>query len=309
MTLVMWVIVFVISLFALIKSADHFTKHIEKIAESLGLHIFLVGVLIVGFATSIPELVTSIFAVIEGGSEIVIGNVVGSNIANILLIIGFTGVFIAKKGMKVKFNFTRADLPVMILAAFFVFFACIDGKFTWQEGLIGVVGYLLYLFLTKVGKFHASVKRKKSNLAPLDILGLVVSLLVIFLAADFTVKSILNLSGFLGIGNEVIAMSVVALGTSLPELFVALQAVKRRLSGLVFGTIVGSCIYNSLIVMGIPSFIGDISVPKSVLYYSLPVMVGATLIYSFMSLDKRISKLEAGILLVLYVLFIWKLFF
>ena len=309
--IIIWILILIISLFALVKGSDYFLKYAIKISLIFRIPLFLVGILVVSFATTLPELITSIVAATKGSSEIVVGNVIGSNIANILLIVGLTAFFVAKYSLKAKYDMTKYDLPVMILSSLFLLFTSLDGQFTWVEGIIGIVGFILYLVLTKIRNFEKERgELHKFNSNPLDFLGLLISLGVVLVGANLTVESIINLSIFFNIGTELIAMTAVAIGTSLPELFIGIQAVKKGVRELVLGEVVGANIYNSLIVMGIPSLInGVIIVPKGILYYSLPIMVLATLMYAFMSLDKKITRYEGGVLFVFYLLFIWGLIF
>ena len=141
-----------------------------------------------------------------------------------------------------------------------------------------------------------------------DFIILVISALFIYIGAKYTVESIINLSSILSIGKEVIAASAIALGTSLPELVVSIVAAKKGKLEIAIGNILGSNIFNTLAIMGLAGLFGSILIPQSILYLALPIMLLATLIYIIVVYDRKITKLEGGILLALYFLFLAKLF-
>ena len=146
LTLLFWVLVFVVSLGVLLKSADFFTDSAEEIGLALGIPAFIVGVTIVSIGTSLPELASSIVAVLEGSSEIVSGNVVGSNITNILLVLGVSTI-IAKK-LTTSWELVRVDLPVLIGSALLLVATCLDGVFTFWDAVLFIIGYIIYISYT-----------------------------------------------------------------------------------------------------------------------------------------------------------------
>jgi len=148
---------------------------------------------------------------------------------------------------------------------------------------------------------------KKENL-PKQFIIIFITAILIFISAKYTVDSVIKLSEIFNIGKEVIAISAVALGTSLPELFVGISAVKRKKGGMVFGNILGSNIMNSFAIMGIPSLFGAIIIPRSLILFSIPVMVGATLLFVFMTQERHTTKWEGMILMLGYILYIAKIF-
>ena len=164
--LLFWIGLFVISLIVLIKSSDYFTISAEKIGVYFGLPAFLVGVTIVALGTSLPELLSSIIAVLKGSSEIVVGNVVGSNITNIFLVLGISAI-IGKK-LKIGYELMHVDLPILMASALYLAITIWDGVFTWSEGILGLIGlvvYLLYTVNTEKKDKHTKTKKvvKKLN--------------------------------------------------------------------------------------------------------------------------------------------------
>ncbi|MHA1874834.1 MAG: calcium/sodium antiporter [Promethearchaeota archaeon] len=313
--LLIWIIIFIASLLVLIKASDYFTDSAEKIGLYFGLPAFIVGVTIVAIGTSLPELVSSIFAVLKDSSEIVVGNVVGSNITNIFLILGIAAII--GKRIKIGYELINVDLPLLVGSAFLLAVTIWDGVFTLPEALLCIMGIILYLVYTiNVEKKHEDVEIKKEmkgkfNKRRLDwktLVILVVSAFFIYLGAKYIVESVIRLSEILNVGKEIIAISVVALGTSLPELAVTVSAARKGKPEMAVGNVLGSNIFNALAVMGIPALVGTLIIPSSILMFGLPMMLIATLLYFFITQDKGITKWEGWLLVIFYVFFIGKLF-
>ncbi len=313
--LFLWIGVFVVSLLVLIKASDYFTGSAEKIGIFFGLPAFIVGVTIVSIGTSLPELVSSIFAVFKGSSEIVAGNVIGSNIANIFLVLGVAAI-IGRK-LKISYELSRVDLPLFVGSSFLLAVTVWDGVFTLAEGLLCIAALIVYLLYTiNVEKTHEDKEIKKEMKGELrkkrfewiTLVVLVLSGFFIYAGAKYTIDAVIKLSGMLNIGAEIIAVSAVALGTSLPELMVTISAARKGKPEIAVGNVLGSNIFNSFAVMGIPAFFGALIVPSSILMFSLPVMIIATLLFFFVTVEKEVTKWEGWMLIIFYVFFIGKLF-
>ncbi|MCP3686403.1 MAG: calcium/sodium antiporter [bacterium] len=310
-----WVLVFVVSLVVLIKAADSFTISAEKIGLYFGLPAFIVGVTIVSIGTSLPELVSSIFAVLSNSSEIVVGNVVGSNIANILLVLAVAGII--GKRVHIEKKLLRVDLPLMVVSAFVLAITVWDGLFSLPEAFLCLLCLIIYLFyiirkhrrsgpeIRKEMKSEIKVKRRFDWKA---LTFLIISTILIYLSAKYTIESVVRLSAMLNIGKEIVAASAIAIGTSLPELMVTVSAARRGKPEIAVGNIIGSNIFNSFAVMGVPALVGSLIIPPSILAFSLPVMLLATLLFFFISMDKEITRAEGIVLLIFYAFFIAKLF-
>jgi len=313
--LLLWIGVFVVSLLVLIKASDYFTGSAEKIGIFFGLPAFIVGVTIVSVGTSLPELVSSIFAVFKGSSEIVAGNVIGSNIANIFLVLGVAAI-IGRK-LKISYELSRVDLPLLVGSAFLLAVTVWDGVFNLVEGLLCIAALIVYVLYTiNVEKTHEDREIKKEMKGELrkkrfdwkNLIVLVVSGFFIYVGAKYTIDAVIKLSGMLNIGTEIIAVSAMALGTSLPELMVTISATRKGKPEIAIGNVLGSNIFNSFAVMGIPSLFGVLVVPASILMFSLPIMIIATLLFFFVTVEKEVTKWEGWILIIFYVFFIGKLF-
>lgn len=311
-----WIVIFVVSLFVLIKASGYFTDSAEKIGLFFGLPAFIVGVTIVAIGTSLPELISSIIAVSRNSSEIVVGNVIGSNIANIFLVLGL--VAIMSKKMKITYELINVDLPILIGSAFLFAIMIWDGVLSLPEAFLLIAGIVIYFFYAissekKHGGVYVKTEIKDElksgkKLGAKTIIVLGVSALFIYIGARYTIESIIKLSEMLNIGKELIAVSAVALGTSLPELAVSITAVKKGKPELAVGNILGSNIFNTFVVMGVPGLFGVLIIPKSILHFSLPMMLIATVLFFLITLDKEITKWEGYLLLLFYVFFIGKLF-
>ena len=314
-TVLIWTIVFIASLSVLIKASDYFTVSAEKIGLRFGMSPFVIGVTLVALGTSMPEIITSVIAVLKDSSEIVIGNVVGSNIANIFLVFGLTAIFTKK--MTFAHDTMGIDLSFLVGSALLLAATIWDGAFSRFEGLVclaGIVSYLLYALNTREKHENPDLEKEiekqtggeESDWKAWAILA--ASSFGIYVGASYTIESIIKLSELLNIGKEVIAVSAVAFGTSLPELVVSVTAARNGKLDIAAGNILGSNVFNALVVMGIPALLGTLIIPRSIIVFGLPMMLLATALYTYMIHDKKIAKWEGYVLLSLYVFFIGKSF-
>ncbi len=306
-----WVAIFILSLIVLIRASGFFTNSAEKIGIHFGVPPFIVGVTIVSIGTSLPELVSSVFSVQRGASEIVIGNVVGSNITNIFLVLGV--VAIVGERLKISYDLIHVDLPLLVGSAFLLTITVWDRVFSLPEALLSIAGYILYAHYTvhlEREQEHPTLKKDqgKKRLDHKLLVVLVVSVFFVYVGAKYTVESIIKLSEFLDVGKEVIAASAVALGTSLPELMVSATAAKQGKPELAIGNVLGSNIFNAFTVMGVSAMFGSLVIPTSITGFALPLMLGATLLYVFITQDRQITKWEGGLLVIFYIFYIGKLF-
>jgi len=316
-TFIIWGLVFIVSMAVLVKSSDFFTDAAEKIGRFFGVPSFIVGVTIVALGTSLPELVSSVVSILNGESQIVPGIVMGSNIANICLIMGITAIF--AKNIKITYNITHVDLPMLVGSAFLMAIMVMDRRFTVIEAIICLAGLVVYMLHTVSAAKEGGVKRKstsemkKLSLKPwLMLLG---SGIFIFLGAKYTIMAIQRLADILKIGESVIAASAVALGTSLPELSVSISAARKGNPEMAVGNVLGSNVFNTFAVMGLPVLIGkavkpgfNLIIAGDILKTTLPVMVGSTLLFYFITAENRITRWEGWLLLLFYVLYLHSLF-
>ncbi|MEM9003029.1 MAG: calcium/sodium antiporter [Cyanobacteria bacterium P01_F01_bin.86] len=314
--LIVPLLIFAISLTLLVKSADFFTEAAERLGLLMGLPPFIIGVTIVSLGTSIPELVASIIGVFEGASEVVVSNVIGSNVANICLVLGVASVM-SVKSLQITYDLVSVDLPLFVGSAFLLSLMIKDQTFSSGEALLLVVGYLVYLFYTLRGsEREAPEEDSEGNDVPLTIAGnrgtavlkqliiIALSSIAIFLGAKYTISSLIAISEILNVGKEIIAVSVVALGTSLPELLVTASAALKGKAEIAVGNVLGSNIFNIFIVMGVSGLLGSLKIPESVLNTGMPTLLAATILMFFTTQDRRLSIWEGWLFFILYAWFI-----
>jgi len=296
---------FIVSIAVLLKGSDWFVDAAERLGLSLGVSPFIIGVTIVAFGTSLPELATSIAAVLGGDSEIVVGNVVGSNIANILLVLGLTAI--VSKEIKLEFSMLNIDLPLLVISSLLLWFMLMDGHFSLFEAVLFLISLVIFLINSfKVERGVDEDDRPKTSIKDVGIL--LGAGVLIFVGAHYTIVAIKKLSLLVGVSKEVIALSMVALGTSLPEVAVSITAARKGKSAIAVGNVLGSNLFNTYGVMSIASFFGTLSFPPDVLSYSLPVMVAVTILFMLISISLRISRWEGAMLVLFYVYYLSQLF-
>jgi len=314
LNLILWIGIFIVSLATLIKASDLFTSAAEKVGRYLGIPSFIVGVTLVALGTSLPELVSSLFSVWMDSSEIVVGNVIGSNITNIFLILGCTAIL--GKNIKLKYEIGYVDLPLLIGSVLLLALMLWNGVFSLFEALLCIAGLLVYLMYTVFSSHSEQVprkKQKKENKQKRKLkwtvwFSLILSVVFIYLGAKYTIEAIIRLSQNLKIGKEIIAASAVALGTSLPELMVSIAAARQGNAEMAIGNILGSNIFNTFGVMGIPALFGTLIIPRTIILGVLPIMVIATFLFYVVTQQKRITQWEGWLLIIFYILFISRLF-
>jgi cation:H+ antiporter len=305
--ILLWSGIFVISLGALVWASSILIDSAERIGLRLGMAPFVVGVLVVGVGTSVPELVSSIYAAFSGVTEIVVGNVLGSNITNILLVLGIAGLLGKEK--RLKRDMLHIDLPMVLGSAILLGFLIVDGSFTRMDAVLCLTGAGIYVYSAIAKDVDPDGEpHKGEHLAARVWIRLLGSLGLILLSAKFTVDAVVVLAAALGVGTEVIALSAVALGTSLPEIVIATMAARQGKIELAVGNIMGSNVFNAFAVMGLPGIITPLAIPEDVITFSLPFFLGVTLLYVLVTVDARINRFEAALLMLFYAYFIGHLY-
>lgn len=302
--LTLYALLFIVSLSALLKASGWFVDTAERIGLSLGIPPFVIGVTIIAFGTSLPELASSIAAVLAGESEIVVGNVVGSNITNILLIIGL--VAIVSKEVQLEFRVMDTEIPLLIGSALLLWFTLRDQQFTWME--VGLLLSAMVVFVVSSMQGNGrSPKEDRTKVSWKSYAILLISIVLVSLGANYTILAIQKTSSLIGIGSEILALTVVALGTSLPEVVVSITAARKNKVGMAIGNVLGSNIFNTYTVMGIPALFGKLTIPSGIVDFSLPFMLGVTFFFGFLCITHRISKTEGVLLLSFYLFFLIEL--
>ncbi len=311
------ILVFTVALFFLIKSADYLVRYSEELGLSVGVPQFIVGITIISAGTSLPELATSVFSIIKGEPGVVSGNVIGSNIANILLVIGVTTI-IAKR-VEIKRSIIRLDLPLLVGASSILVLTVIDGKFTFIEALISILGFIIYLIYSLTAQKKPLEKTEKNLRESHEIKkrppfkwwyipAIIISATALYFSANFTIDSVIALGSLLNIDTAIIAVTAIAIGTSLPELIVSITAAKKGNFEMALGNILGSNIFNGFMIMGVSGLITELPVQNAVLTIGVPFLIVATVFLAFSGIERKFYNWEGSLYLILYFLFIGQLF-
>ena len=305
------IILLIFGFVILIKGADLFVDGASGIALNLKVSKMLIALTIVAFGTSAPEFAVSVKSIISGNGDIVLGNVIGSNILNILLILGISSLF---HSLTVKNNTVKKELPItMLITTLFavllsdhIFDKKLVNTFTRSDGVVLLLFFLVfiyYLIAISRKKIDEEVSDDKLSVSK-SIIFTLVGLAGIILGSNFVVDSASFIAKTLGVTERLISLTVIALGTSLPELVTSVTATRKGEYDIAIGNIVGSNIFNIGMVIGIPTAIfGGIGV-INFKYIDLIVMVVASiLLFMFSFKNYKISKLEGILFLIIFVVY------
>jgi len=305
---IFWPVALVVSLALLMRSADHFTEAADVVGRAGGLSPFVVGVVIVAFGTSLPELVASVLAVVRGASEIVMGNVLGSNIANLGLVLGLGAVVAGR--IEIRRRVGNVDLPLLAAATLIASLMALDGRVVRLEAGLLLAALAVYIHLglrLKEDRDEApadTAARPQAGQVARAVVVLVASGAVIWLGAEGTVRAVVQIAELFAIATETIAATAVAIGTSLPEVAVTLLAARRGRAELAAGNIIGSNVFNLLAVTGVAGLVGPLAVPAALVELALPAMAGLTVIAIIMLATQVVSHWEGWFLLIVYAWFL-----
>ena len=293
-------------------SADTFTDNGAKIARIFNISPLVIGLLIFGFGTSAPEMLVSGLAAYDGHPEMSIGNAFGSNILNIGLVLGVTAIILP---ITVEKSVLKKEWLFLFLSTLIVGFLLLDGFLSFTDGLILIS--LLTLFLINV--FRESKKNNLTDSDSLEInsqknekgrtwLLLIVSLIILVSSARLVVWGGTNLALSFGVSDLIIGLTVVALGTSLPELAVSISSALKKQHQMVIGNIIGSNLFNTLGVLAIPGLILPFQIPTEVMSRDFFFMLMFTLLVLILSMRLKISRFGGFILLTALAIYLYQLF-
>ncbi|MEM1325637.1 MAG: calcium/sodium antiporter [Bacteroidota bacterium] len=305
MPVLVYVGILIVSLAVLLKASDWFVAAAERIGLSFGISPFIIGVTIVAFGTSLPELASSIAAVLDNESSIVLGNVLGSNITNVTLILGVVAVV----GGTIHFrkDVMNIDMPLLLTSAALLTFTIYDRVLSLFDAFLLLSGLVIFLVYSFRSKDEEEAEEERPKVTFKSYLIVIAASALVFFGAKYTIFAVSELAARADISPEVIALSVIALGTSLPELIVSITAARKGRTEIAVGNVLGSNIFNTYAVMGIPPFFGQVEITESALQFSLPFMIVITLLLAFMCLSKKISRWEGMMLLLFYAYFVSEL--
>lgn len=291
----------------LLLASDWFIDSAEAVGLSFGISPYIIGVTIIAFGTSLPELATSLAAIHTGESEVVIGNVLGSNITNILLILGVVAA-ISKGGIRMGSQMImEIDMPLLVISSFLLYFCLQDASLSIFEAILLFIALIVFL-VNSMRTDSNSDDEDLPKATTKNYLMILVGAIGVAVGAHYTMHGIEKLSELASIPSEIIALSLVALGTSLPELVVSVNAARKGKSEMAIGNVIGSNIFNTYAVMAIPRFVSDLKIPANILEFSLPFMVGVTVMFAIISTLNKIPRASGFMLLILYAFFMLSLF-
>lgn len=284
---------------------DALVRGAVGLARRLGIPPLVIGLTIVGFGTSTPELLVSVDAAMRGVPDIAIGNVVGSNIGNILLIAGLSALIYP---IRIAGDTLRRDTAVMMAATLALVPLFWVGSMGRLSGgvLVAALATYLYIAFRQGGNDHEDTGTTAIPPAWASVLWLVGGIVVLMFGAQALVEGAVNIARSFGVSEAFIGLSVVAVGTSLPELATSVIAAIKRQSEIAIGNIVGSNIFNILGILGLTAVIAPIPVADRFIGFDLPVMLAASLVLTaFLVLRPVIGRVSGGLMLAAYASYLW----
>jgi cation:H+ antiporter len=307
----MTILFLLLGLVLLVAGGELLVRGAVQLAQKFRISPLLIGLTLVGFGTSTPELVTSLQAAFSGSPGIAVGNVVGSNIANILLILGISAIIFPIVVARETF---KRDGIVLALSTLMCLGAVLYGYLTPVLGAVFVAslaGYIIFAFRQErhsnaaadaaAGITTDAPKPSPAGIA-LDLVFVIGGLALTIFGARFLVSSAIDIARLFSVSETIIGLTIVAVGTSLPELVTSVMAALRKHGDIAFGNIVGSNIYNVLGILGVTAIIKPIPVPSQIASLDIWVMIAATVLLFITATSRwRIGRIEGGVMLAAYV--------
>lgn len=302
----------------LVKGADWFVDGAAKLAAHFGIPQIVIGLTIVAMGTSLPETSVSLTSAIKDAGDITVGNVLGSNIANILLILGVSPLF---RDLPVDKRTMRFEMPFLLFVTLLMpMLGLFDGVISLADGLILMVlmvVYLLYLRLrakeqeAKQSELDTSMSESESKETPMwkMLLLIVVGVALIIVGSEFAVDAATELARMAGVSERIIGLTIVAIGTSLPELVTSVAAAIRGETDIAIGNIVGSNIFNVLFVTGVTAVLVPVDFQQAFLRDSIVAAAAVVLFIACLLPKKRLGKLSGALMLVCYIAYVLQLIF
>lgn len=310
----MWSYIFniallIVSIYALVEGSELFITQSSNLARKYHIPEFLIGITIVAFGTSMPEFIISLVAAFEGNIAITATNVIGSSIANIGFILSITAMFGA---IKIDKNNLTFDIPlsalsvVVFLAIVFLF----HGQINWIAGIILIIVFATYFTMVYLRERNTNTVAESKHHGKVSIAMLILSIVLIGFGGKYSVDSAINLASFLHISDGFAGFTILAVGSSLPELLVSIMALKKHKYGLSLGNIIGSNFFNLFFIIGVSSFV--LTLPFSSYIYELIILLFyniALIVAAFIGKKYYISRREGLFILISYLVLIIYLYY
>ena len=305
----------IVGLIITVWSADRFVDGASGVARHFKMPPMLIGMVIIGFGTSAPEIAVSVQAAIDGNSGIALGNAVGSNITNIALVLGVTAII---SPIVASSSVLKKEVPMMLGAMFLALFLMLDGSLSLLDGVVLLVAFAL----TMGWSIFEGLKKKKDNFADeieneisskelstkSSVIWLVLGIVLLIVGSKIFVYGAQNIALSLGISDMVVGLTVVAVGTSLPELASSIMAARKGEHELALGNVLGSNLFNMLIVVGIAVVISPMAIPAEVISRDMFTMIALSIALLVLCLpfSKKvgsINRFEGVLLLLVFILY------
>lgn len=304
---------FVIGFVILIKGADMLVDGSIGLARRYGISDIVIGLTIVAFGTSAPELVVNFVASLKGSSEIAIGNILGSNIANVFLILGVAAVIYP---LSVKKNTTYKEIPFALLAALVILFLSDDMLFDYQtksvlstgDGLVLLGFFAIFMYYIMAVSKEDTRDRPQEEYMKVSksVLWIVIGLIALIVGGHWIVEGAVQIAEAFGVSQSLIGLTVVAIGTSLPELATSVVAAYKKNTDIAIGNVVGSNIFNTFWILGLSSVINPIPVlQRSTIDFAVNILAGVLLFASlFIGRKHTLQRWQGFIFIILYLVYI-----
>ena len=304
-------ILLLIGFVLLIKGADFFVDGASSIAKALKVPALIIGLTIVAFGTSAPELAVSVSSAMKGQNGIAVGNVVGSNIFNLLMVVGSAAIIYplaVKKSVLIKeFPFTLlSGVALFILVQDMALDGASVNTLSRIDGLMLLLffGIFMYYLIEVALKARANGEEEEIEGMPLgkSILFAIGGIIGIVIGGDMVVDSASNIARAWGMSETLVGLTIIAIGTSLPELVTSIVAARKGESDIALGNVIGSCIFNVFLILGVSSLINPIEMVGPI-FIDILIMIIVTIATYFFAINKKITRLEGGLLVGSYVVY------
>lgn len=285
--------------------SDRIIRYVFVISKGLGLSEMAAGFVLLSVVTSLPELSVSALAAISGEGGLSVGNVLGSNIANLTIIIGIA-VFLSKSIVSLKGESQKELVQFLFLSSVIPLFIVQRGTLSPILGLVLLIlfGYFSLVVSRKTGKIESLEKVKKGDFA-LAGFKFIVSIVLVIILSKIAVDSAIDIADSVGLATSIIGATVIGLGTSLPELATTIQALRKGLFGMALGNIFGSCITNVTLILGVSSLLSfsavNVLAVENIMFY---VLLSSLTMWYLVSVNERINMRAALVLCIIYILFV-----
>jgi cation:H+ antiporter len=308
-------VILILGLAALVWSADRFVYGAAALAKNFGVPTLIVGLTVVAMGSSAPEMMVSASAALTGKTDTAIGNAVGSNITNILLVLGITALL---RPLSVSSSTLKREIPLVLLISLAAWYIFSDNFFSSFEATALLIGFIIFIsglvFISLRAKnqydpFVSEACDEVPNDVPTikAVFWLIVGMVLLPVSSHFLVGSAVDIAKYFGLSDLVIGLTIIAIGTSLPELAASIAGVLKNEDDLALGNIVGSNIFNILAVLPIAGIINPSVIDPSIANRDVLIMIAVTLVLIFMSLNfrgaQRINRVEGGLLLTAFLVY------